>query len=239
MRKFFWCYYRWFITSLALENVRKNAICFKLFWYKIFVHWKSKLLNVLVDSVSIIHLTLNNWSISKQNVLLVPCYLTFYKWWGREYMRSKSVSDDTFFHAERSLCLSSSSVFGAWSLYVVLSKIIQMVSRGFTSREFAGRSSFVMKFPNPSGTMSSPFSFQGFPTFNGHTSSYRCAWNFETVKLNFFTFLSCRIITHTLTAFSITFLTHLNKKKNGHPLLDLSSKVFTFDHLFAYIVQTC
>ena len=27
------------------------TICFKLFWYKIFVHWKSKLLNVLVDCV--------------------------------------------------------------------------------------------------------------------------------------------------------------------------------------------
>ena len=34
-----------------LKNVRKNAICFKLLWYKIFVHWKSKLLNALVDSV--------------------------------------------------------------------------------------------------------------------------------------------------------------------------------------------
>ena len=34
-----------------LKNVRKNAICLNLFCYKIFVHWKSKLLNVLVDSV--------------------------------------------------------------------------------------------------------------------------------------------------------------------------------------------
>ena len=33
-----------------------------------------------------------------------------------------------------------------------------------------------------------------------------------------------------LTAFSIIFLTHFVKK--GHPLLGLSSKVFTFDHLF-------
>ena len=128
-------------------------------------------------------------------------------------MSCQSVSDDTFFHAERSLCLSSFSVFGAGSLYVVLSKIIQMNSRGFTSRAFAGRSSFAIKFPNPSGTTYSPFSFQGFPTFNGHISSYRCARNFEIVKLNFFTFLSCRIIRHTLTAFWITFLTHLNKKK--------------------------
>ena len=30
---------------IALENCKKNAICFKLFWYKVFVHWKLKLLN--------------------------------------------------------------------------------------------------------------------------------------------------------------------------------------------------
>ena len=52
----------------------------------------------------------------------------------------------------------------------------------------------------------------------------------------FFTILSCRFITHNVTAFSITFLTHL--KKDGHTLLGLSSKVFTFDHLFTYIIQT-
>ena len=59
----------------------------------------------------------------------------------------------------------------------------------------------LQKFPNPSGTMSAcapPFFLQGFPTFVGHISSNRCARNFEIVKLNFFTFLSCRIITHTL-----------------------------------------
>ena len=40
------------ITSLALEKCKKkNAICFKLFWYKVFVHWKLKLLNFLVDPV--------------------------------------------------------------------------------------------------------------------------------------------------------------------------------------------
>ena len=83
----------------------------------------------------------------------------------------------------------------------------------------------------------SPFSLQGFPTFAGHISSYRCARNFDIVKLKFFfTFLFCRLITHILTAFSITFLTYL--KKDGHTLLGLSSKVFTFDHLFTYIIQT-
>ena len=157
-------------------------------------------------------------------------------------MSSQSVSKGIFFQAKRSHCFSLFSVLGAGSLYVVSSKIIQMVSRGFTSREFAGWSTFAVKFPNPSGTMSAcvpPFSLHGFPTFVGHISSYRCARNFEIVKLIFFTFLSSRIITHILTAFSITFLTHLNKK-NGHPLLGLSSKVFTFDHsqLFTDIVQT-
>ena len=65
MRNSFWCYYRWFITSLTLEKCKKNAICFKLFWYKIFVHWKSKLLNVLVDSV------LNSWWLLKVRLSVV------------------------------------------------------------------------------------------------------------------------------------------------------------------------
>ena len=110
-----------------------------------------------------------------------------------------------------------------------------MVSRGFTSREFASPSPFAIKFANPFDTMSACaplFSLQGFPTFVGHISSYCCTRNFYIVKLNFFTFLSRRIfiITHILTGFSITFLAHL--KNNGYPLLGLSSKVFTFDHLF-------
>ena len=40
------------------------------------------------------------------------------------------MSKVTFFQAKRSHCLSSSSVLGAGSLYVVSSTIIQMVSRG-------------------------------------------------------------------------------------------------------------
>ena len=74
-------------------------------------------------------------------------------------------------------------------MYVFLSTTIQMVSRGFTTREFAGRSSFAIKVPNPSNTMSAcatPFSLQGFPTFAGHISSHRCARNFDIVKLKFF-----------------------------------------------------
>ena len=31
--------------------MKKNAIFFKLFWYKVFVHWKLKLLNFLMNSV--------------------------------------------------------------------------------------------------------------------------------------------------------------------------------------------
>ena len=49
---------------------------------------------------------------------------------------------------------------------------------------------------------------------------------------NFFTFLFCGIITHILTAFSIIFLTQFVKK--GLSLPGLSSKFFTFDHLFGH-----
>ena len=63
------------------------------------------------------------------------------------------MSKVTFFKAKRSHCLSSSNVLGTGSLYIVPSAIIQMVSRGFTSREFAGQSSFGIKLANPSETM--------------------------------------------------------------------------------------
>ena len=169
----------------------------------------------------IIHLTLNNRNISNQNVFLSShiFYVVSY----RMYQHSKCVQ------ARRSHCLSSSSDLGAGSLYVFLSTTIQMVSRGFTSREFPSRSPFAIKFPNPSNTLSAcatPFPLQDFRTFAGYISSHLFARNFDIVKLKFFfTFLSCKIITHILTGFQITFLTHL--KKDGHTLLGLSSKVFT------------
>ena len=37
------------ITFIAIESVKKNAICLKLFWYNVFVHRKLKLVNFLVD----------------------------------------------------------------------------------------------------------------------------------------------------------------------------------------------
>ena len=77
------------------------------------------------------------------------------------------MSKGTFLHAKRSHCLSSSSVLGAGSLHVVLSTIIRMVSRGFTSRAFASRSPFTIKFANPSDTI-------GFPTFVDHILSSYC-----------------------------------------------------------------
>ena len=108
--------------------------------------------------------------------------------------------------------------------FSVSSTIIQMVSREFTSRDFASQSPFVRKFPNPSGTMSAcapPFSLQGFLTFVGHIPSYCCARKFKILKLNCFTFLCCRIITDIVTAFSTTFLTHLNEKTAIHSLVCL------------------
>ena len=68
-------------------------------------------------------------------------------------MSSQGVFKVAFFPAKCSHCLSSSSVLGAGSLYVVSSTIIQVVSRGFTSHEFAVRSSFGIKLANPSDTM--------------------------------------------------------------------------------------
>ena len=48
---------------------------------------------------------------------------------------------------------SQSSVLGAGSLYAVASTITQMVSRRFTSHQFADRSSLGIKLANPSDTM--------------------------------------------------------------------------------------
>ena len=36
-----------------LKNVKRNAVFFKLFWYKVFVLWKLKFFNFLMDSVLI------------------------------------------------------------------------------------------------------------------------------------------------------------------------------------------
>jgi len=63
------------------------------------------------------------------------------------------VSKFTIFQVKRGRCLGQSNVLGAGPLYVVSSTIIQMVTRGFASREFAGRSSFGIKFANASDTM--------------------------------------------------------------------------------------
>ena len=105
------------------------------------------------------------------------------------YELPKCVHRHTF-PGEVSHYLTSFSDLGAGSLYVFSSSstMIQMVSRGFTSREFPGRSPFAIKFPNPSDSMSAcspPFSPQGFPTLVGHISSYRCARNFDILKLKF------------------------------------------------------
>ena len=85
------------------------------------------------------------------------------------------MSKGTFLHAKRSRCLSSSSVLGAGSLYVC---VIQIVSSVFTSREFASRAPFAIKFANPSDTMSAcapSFSLQGCPTFVGHIVILLCS----------------------------------------------------------------
>ena len=45
-----------------MRNVKKSAILFKLFWYKVFVPWKLKLLNFLMDSILILLIVvITNW----------------------------------------------------------------------------------------------------------------------------------------------------------------------------------
>ena len=127
----------------------------------------------------------------------------------------KRVYKFTFFQAKRRRCLSSSSIFGAGSLYVVPSTIIQMVSRVFKSHAFAGRSYFGTKFANSFDTMPAwsvhrLFPLQGFPTSFGHISPYRCARNFNFVKLKSFCLVELLCI--YLQLFSITFLTQFVKK---------------------------
>ena len=153
------------------------------------------------------------------------------------YRMYEHVSIFAFFQAKRTRCLSSSSVFGAGSLYAFSSTVIQMVSSGFTSREFAGRSSFGIRFANSSDTTPAwsvyrLFSLQGFPNF-GHIPPYLCARNLNIVKMKFFLTL---LNYYAFIAFWITSLPQFVKRKDGHLLLSLSSnsKVFTFDHLFTH-----
>ena len=129
------------------------------------------------------------------------------------------MSKDTLFQAKHSHCLSSSSYLGAGSLYVSSSTRIQMVSRGFTSREFASRSPFAIKFPNPSDTISACaplFSLQGFPSFAGHISSYRCARNFDIVKLKFFFYLSTLQTYYAYTYSFFDNISHTFKKRRPY-----------------------
>ena len=45
-----WFHITYYIKPL--KSVKKDAIWLKLFWYKVFAHWKLKLLNFLMDSVN-------------------------------------------------------------------------------------------------------------------------------------------------------------------------------------------
>ena len=99
LRNFLWCYCRWLITSLALEKCKKrDAIFFnKISWYKVFVHWKLKLLNFPVDSVLICF-----WCTNKSERFWVnwPVWI---------YINSHKLSSDKKF--KYNLIITSRSVF--------------------------------------------------------------------------------------------------------------------------------
>ena len=79
-----------------------------------------------------------------------------------------------------------------------------------------------------------PFSLQGFPTFFGSLSPYRCARNFDReCEVEFFLpFCLWNYYAYTYSLFYN--ISHTLCEKNGHPPLGLSSKVFTFDHFFGH-----
>ena len=80
-----------------------------------------------------------------------------------------------------------------------------------------------------------PFFFSGFSTFVGHISPYRCARNFDIVKLKFSFYLAVLLnhYAYTYSFFDNIFHT-VCKKKTGYLLFGLSCKVFSFDHLFSH-----
>ena len=79
IRNFLCCYYRWRIATLARKNVKKNAIFFKLFWYKVFLYWKLKLLNFpMVDSVLMFQNNLTACWCSKQVLWELNSFLFFF-----------------------------------------------------------------------------------------------------------------------------------------------------------------
>ena len=80
------------------------------------------------------------------------------------------------------------------------------------------------------------FSFQGFPTFVGHISPYRCARNFDIMKLKFSFYLAVLLnyYAYTYSFFCDNIIHTVCKKKTGQLLLGLSYKFFTFDRLFSH-----
>ena len=150
-------------------------------------------------------------------------------------MSSQRVS---IFQAKRNRCLSSSSILGAGSLYLVSSTIIQMVARVFMYITWVCRlvvlSSEQMPFLHEVCT--AIFLLKAFQPL---LVTYLLTFVLETLILlrwSFFTFQSCWNITHILTAFSITFLSQFVKKRPSTPwsFLGLSSNGFTFDHPFTH-----
>ena len=105
-------------------------------------------------------------------------------------------------------------------MYVVSSKIIQVVSRGSLHVSLPASWLLLQSFQILlAPCLHVPRLFL-FKAFQPSLVIYPHTLVLETLKLwswNFFTFLSCRIITHNFipTSFVITFLTDLNKKKTA------------------------
>ena len=64
-----------YIFSPWKMSLEKNEICFKLFWYKVFVQWKLKSLNFLMDSTTALSQSnYRNFSCSGINCVMSPSF---------------------------------------------------------------------------------------------------------------------------------------------------------------------
>ena len=114
MRNFLWCYYGWLITSWAFEKYIyiKNAIFFNLFWYKVFVHWKLKLLNFLVDSV-LIYFSPKRFVLAIDVPYLGACLKYIWKW-------GDMLVALTFYHSKKWIFLQESLIIYIYTCIRIL-----------------------------------------------------------------------------------------------------------------------
>ena len=87
-----------------LKNFKKNAIFFKLFWYSVFVHWKLKLLNFLVDSIV-------NYQYAYVEIHFHPWFILFKKEKKTFILKPRKTCNKTLSFQELVACTAAGGLF--------------------------------------------------------------------------------------------------------------------------------